>query len=66
MLPVIFASYRAISLWGRMHVIEKHNKTPLDLNNTDYKNNSNKLQKQSAYLIKFLLPGKYQEGLGII
>jgi len=64
--PVIFASYRVISLWGRMDVIEKHNKTPLDLNNTDCKNNSDKLQKQSAYLTKFLLPEKYQEGLSII
>lgn len=55
--PVIFASYEVISLWRRMDVIEKHNKTPLDLNNTDCKNN------QILLLTRFILQEKYQEGL---
>lgn len=41
-------------------MIEKHNKTPLDLNNTDCKNN------QILLLIRFILQEKYQEGLNII
>lgn len=48
-----------LSLWGRMDVIEKQNKTPLDLSNTDCKNNGNKLQKQSAYVTyKIFITGK--------
>lgn len=55
-----------------MDVIEKHNKIPLDLSNTDCKNNGNdgnavcEKTNQLILPIKFLAPEKYQEGLSII
>lgn len=74
MPPVIFASYKGWFLDHAvfMDVIEKHNKIPLDLSNTDCKNNGNdgnavcEKTNQLILPIKFLAPEKYQEGLSII